>query len=746
MGEAAGFVAESEQVKFAVAKTDPPRPGDSGNLVPAEAVEPVEAPRPRRIVLDRSGGKKLGVRLGNAASPDAGIPILHVDPAGQANGKVNVGDMIMSINGNSVLGMSMGEAAGFVAESETLALTIHPTSASDNGAPVAENADEHLYGNDQAQSSDGDAKVAILDRSDGQKLGIRLGNSPDANTGIPILHVDSSGQAAGKLNVGDIVEFINGKSVVGMTMAEAAAIVTESEKVELTLQMPDLESRKSSPNPDNSTMDDYEMPDGVSGSAAPGADSNNAPLVGRTVVLDRSAGKKLGIRLGNAPSDTEGIPVNKVDSAGQASGKIAVGEVVNTINGQSVLGCTMADAASFVMQSDSVELGMEEAQEPTPGSTATEAVPELEVSRVVTLDRSKGSLGIKMGNAPDDAHGVPILKVEEDGQAFGQIAVNDEVVTINGQNVLGFTKAQTATYVMRSGKVSLGLSSASSKAHAAHHAARKEIHNAPSSLRQMAEDSYIRVTLDRNHGTKLGLRQGNAPHDESGIPVTLVDPEGQAAGKLEAGDEIMKICGNSVVGATMSQAAAFIMNGGDHIALDRAPRDAERAAATLMEDDDLSEQESAFEGEVVSITIDREEGAPLGLRLGNASPGKGVPILHVNPDGAANNQVAEGNLIVSVAGKSVLGFSMKEIAASIKTAGNPLVLGCAEDPDAQPAEFNSDPLNATTEKENPYSEVRVFQGAGVVRRGSHFVSGEAVEPEGEEDAAVNEIASSLMSQ
>jgi Ca2+-binding EF-hand superfamily protein len=65
---------------------------------------------------------------------------------------------------------------------------------------------------------------------------------------------------------------------------------------------------------------------------------------------------------------------------------------------------------------------------------------------------------------------------------------------------------------------------------------------------------------------------------------------------------------------------------------------------------------------------------------------------------------------------------------------------------AQPAEFNSDSLDATTEKENPYSEVRVFQGAGVVRRGSHFASDEAVEPEGEEDAAVNEIASSLMSQ
>jgi hypothetical protein len=81
-------------------------------------------PDTRLVTLDRSGGKKLGVRLGNAASEDFGIPVLSVEASGQANGKLVAGDVVTEINGNSVLGMTMGQAAAFVVSSDSVVLRL----------------------------------------------------------------------------------------------------------------------------------------------------------------------------------------------------------------------------------------------------------------------------------------------------------------------------------------------------------------------------------------------------------------------------------------------------------------------------------------------------------------------------------------------------------------------------------------------------------------------------------------------
>ena len=86
---------------------------------------------------------------------------------------------------------------------------------------------------------------------------------------------------------------------------------------------------------------------------------------------------------------------------------------------------------------------------------------------------------------------------------------------------------------------------------------------------------------------------------------------------------------------------------------------------------------------------------------------------------------------------------MDEVAALIKASGNTLVLGCAEDPNAQTVDFNSNAAGGDANAENPYSQVRVFTGQGVVRRGSHIKNAEAFEPENDDDAAVNALASSL---
>ena len=53
-------------------------------------------------------------------------------------------------------------------------------------------------------------RVVTLDRSDGQKLGLHLGDSLPPNPGIPVAAVSPDGQAYGKLAKGDVIVSING--------------------------------------------------------------------------------------------------------------------------------------------------------------------------------------------------------------------------------------------------------------------------------------------------------------------------------------------------------------------------------------------------------------------------------------------------------------------------------------------------------------------------------------------------------
>ena len=97
--------------------------------------------------------------------------------------------------------------------------------------------------------------------------------------------------------------------------------------------------------------------------------------VGRTVILDRSNGGKLGVRFGNAADDRTGILIVGVDAHGPAHGKMEAGDIINTINGNNVIGKTMHDAATYMMQSEKVELGLSPESSALAGETAAPTVP-----------------------------------------------------------------------------------------------------------------------------------------------------------------------------------------------------------------------------------------------------------------------------------------------------------------------------------------------------------------------------------
>jgi len=89
------------------------------------ASEAEVAPQPpRTIVLDRSNGKQLGIRLGNAAGADQGVPIIEVDPDHQAHGLLTVDEVVTEINGVSVVGMSFQAAAELIMQKDSVEFTV----------------------------------------------------------------------------------------------------------------------------------------------------------------------------------------------------------------------------------------------------------------------------------------------------------------------------------------------------------------------------------------------------------------------------------------------------------------------------------------------------------------------------------------------------------------------------------------------------------------------------------------------
>jgi hypothetical protein len=91
------------------------------------------------VTVDRSGGKALGIEIGNAPNASSGVKILAVSPGGQVGltGKVAAGDEILSINGTSVLGFDKAGAAQLIIQSTGVFFEIKAAAAGAHFVPAA---------------------------------------------------------------------------------------------------------------------------------------------------------------------------------------------------------------------------------------------------------------------------------------------------------------------------------------------------------------------------------------------------------------------------------------------------------------------------------------------------------------------------------------------------------------------------------------------------------------------------------
>ena len=131
------------------------------------------------------------------------------------------------------------------------------------------------------------------------------------------------------------------------------------------------------------------------------------------------------------------------------------------------------------------------------------------------------------------------------------------------------------------------------------------------------------VTLSRAGGAKLGARLGNAASATAGVQVVMVEPMGQAAEKLPAGQTVVKINGSSVLGFQVKDCASLIRQS-DTLALtigsDRFDPKAQRPGSVRGNNPNTAAPgaAAAAAGENV-VALSRAGGAMLGARLGNAA-------------------------------------------------------------------------------------------------------------------------------
>ena len=102
--DAAPFVAPPS-------KSHPSHNAPTREIIPADQ----EVPEVVSVVLDRGGGKSLGMAIFSAVSFDAGLEVVDIVRGGQAEEKgLQVGDQIVNIAGTSTLGMSDEDAGAII--------------------------------------------------------------------------------------------------------------------------------------------------------------------------------------------------------------------------------------------------------------------------------------------------------------------------------------------------------------------------------------------------------------------------------------------------------------------------------------------------------------------------------------------------------------------------------------------------------------------------------------------------------
>ena len=181
--------------------------------------------RDKEVKLLREAGQTLGIDLKDAAN--GGVIVSFVDADYLANhkrsaesGQIHEGDVVLSINGHSVVGMSADVVLSLIPTSGYVSLMLRTVHRQKD--------------RDVLLKRDG-----VL----GGSLGLVLGDGTNGEVKVVTLHTGQIAAKTGKVHTGDIVLSVNGRSAEGLKASQVNALIPPRQDVILTLRTPDEERR-----------------------------------------------------------------------------------------------------------------------------------------------------------------------------------------------------------------------------------------------------------------------------------------------------------------------------------------------------------------------------------------------------------------------------------------------------------------------------------------------------------------------
>ena len=263
--------------------------------------------------------KPLGLSLDGNAEDGVRVSKVKEGGNGEANGKVKVGMVLVSLNGESCVGVAKGDVVSMVkaAPGDITLVLKKKGGAKDSEEKASKKASKKKESKKASKESDGNVTVTIA-----KPLGLSLDGNAEDGVRVSKVKEGGNGEANGKVKVGMVLVSLNGESCVGVAKGDVVSMV-KAAPGDITLVL--------------------KKKDG--GAKAPKKKESKKKESKYTVA---SVGQPLGLSLEG--DEASGIFISKVKEGGNGEkvGTIKVGMQLMVMNGTSCVGKSKKDVVGLV--------------------------------------------------------------------------------------------------------------------------------------------------------------------------------------------------------------------------------------------------------------------------------------------------------------------------------------------------------------------------------------------------------------
>lgn len=192
----------------------------------------------KTVTISKGANESLGMRIGGGVSSNEGdtpIYIANINPQGPVgkSKQVKKGDVLLSVNGQSLLGLTHGQAVALLkATAELAGVTLSLLEGPETSPGTANFVPSWLYWQKLPRSLH-ISKSVVLHRAPGASLGFSIVGGSDPQRGpepIHVLFVVQSSPAAvdGKLRCGDRLLSVDGHTLEMVRHAAAVSLLKQA--------------------------------------------------------------------------------------------------------------------------------------------------------------------------------------------------------------------------------------------------------------------------------------------------------------------------------------------------------------------------------------------------------------------------------------------------------------------------------------------------------------------------------------